>query len=225
MPFEVNANKTYFTEAAAAVLGFLGFKSKGATRAACWIAGGGLLAYKYGAKAVNAVTGTASVNVDFSANTPYTADSLKAQFSKAAQYMPLFKAAADYYKIDYSILLGIASRESGFNPDAEGFNGDDFGMMQINQKAHPDFFSQYTWSDPHDSIYYGAFVYAQNQNYLTKSYDMSEKEYIIAAASAYNAGLSRVLKNIDNPDSVTYGGDYGTDVYNLAVAFKRYFGE
>lgn len=134
-----------------------------------------------------------------------------------AQYrrlMPLVERAAERHHVAPALLLALMDRETG-DPRRIGFggrnpavtNGNDFGLMQINRSAHPGFFREHDWRDPKANIDYGASVIADNLRHFSGDVDR--------AAAAYNAGpgaVDRALAGGRSADSVTTGGDYGTDV-------------
>ena len=99
-------------------------------------------------------------------------------------------------------------------------NGNDFGLMQINRAAHPDFFVHHDWRDPAANIDYGAGVIATD----LRHYDGS----VTRAAAAYNAGpgnVDRALAAGHSADSVTAGSDYGSDVARRYEHFRRVLGQ
>jgi Transglycosylase SLT domain len=146
-----------------------------------------------------------------------------------AQYrrlFPLVLGAARHHGVDPALILAIMDRETG-DPGRIGFggrdpsatNGDDFGLMQINRAAHPAFFDENDWRDPAQNLDYGASVIAAN----LRHYDGD----IARAAAAYNAGpgaVDRALRAGRSPDSVTTGGDYGSDVARRHAHFERLLG-
>ena len=91
--------------------------------------------------------------------------------------------------------------------------------MQINRSAHPGFFAQHDWRDPAANLDYGASVIAGD----LKHYDGD----VARAAAAYNAGpgnVDRALRAGHSADSVTTGGDYGTDVARRYQHFRALLG-
>jgi hypothetical protein len=140
--------------------------------------------------------------------------------------LPLVRKSAAKHHVSPALLLAIMDRETG-DPHKIGFggrnpaatNGDDFGLMQINRSAHPDFFRTHDWKDPAANIDYGASVIAGD----LKHYDGNVTE----AAAAYNAGpgnVDRALRAGRSADSVTTGGDYGSDVARRFAHFQRVLG-
>jgi soluble lytic murein transglycosylase-like protein len=143
-----------------------------------------------------------------------------------AQYrtlLPLVQKSAARHHVSPALLLAIMDRETG-DPHRIGFggrdpaatNGNDFGLMQINRSAHPDFFRSHDWKDPAANIDYGASVIAGD----LKHYDGN----VTRAAAAYNAGpgnVDRTLAAGRSADSATTGGDYGSDVARRYEHFRR----
>lgn len=147
-----------------------------------------------------------------------------------AQYrtlLPIVERAAARHHVSPALLLAIMDRETG-DPHRIGFggrnpaatNGDDFGLMQINRSAHPEFFRTQDWKDPAANIDYGASVIAAD----LRHYDGNVTE----AAAAYNAGpgnVDRALRAGRSADSATTGGDYGSDVARRFAHFQRVLGK
>lgn len=140
--------------------------------------------------------------------------------------MPAVERAAERHHVSPALILALMDRETG-DPRRIGFggrnpsvsNGNDFGLMQINRAAHPAFFRDHDWTDPAQNIDYGASVIAAN----LKHYDGD----VTQAAAAYNAGpgnVDRALSGGRSADSVTTGGDYGSDVARRYAHFRRVLG-
>ena len=143
-----------------------------------------------------------------------------------AQYrdlLPLVEKSGSRHHVSPALLLAIIDRETG-DPHRVGFggrdpavtNGSDFGLMQINRAAHPDFFAHHDWRDPAANIDYGAGVIAADLRHYHGS--------VTRAAAAYNAGpgnVDRALAAGHSADSVTTGGDYGSDVARRYEHFRR----
>jgi Transglycosylase SLT domain len=150
---------------------------------------------------------------------PGTAD-LPAQYRRL---MPDIERAAERNHVSPAMIMAIMDRETG-DPRRIGFggrnpeitNGNDFGLMQINRSAHPGFFASHDWRDPTANIDYGASVLRDN----LRHYDGNLGQ----AAAAYNAGpgnVDRALAAGRSADSVTTGGDYGSDVVRRYEHFRR----
>lgn len=157
------------------------------------------------------------------AEAPQSAANLPGQYRRL---MPAVERAAERHHISPALILALMDRETG-DPDRIGFggrnpsisNGNDFGLMQINRAAHPAFFRNHDWTDPAQNIDYGASVIADN----LRHYDGN----VTQAAAAYNAGpgnVDRALAGGRGADSVTTGGDYGSDVARRYAHFRRVLG-
>jgi hypothetical protein len=140
-----------------------------------------------------------------------------------ATLLPVVERAARAHHVSPALLLAIIDRETG-DPHRIGFggrdpsisNGSDFGLMQINRAAHPAFFAHHDWRDPAANIDYGASVIAAD----LRHYDGD----VTRAAAAYNAGpgnVDRALAAGRGADSVTAGGDYGSDVARRFEHFRH----
>lgn len=143
-----------------------------------------------------------------------------------AQYrrlLPLVEKSGSRHHVSPALLLAIMDRETG-DPHRIGFggrnpaatNGSDFGLMQINRAAHPDFFAHHDWRDPGANVDYGAGVIAADLRHYHGD--------VARAAAAYNAGpgiVDRALAAGHSADSVTTGGDYGSDVARRYEHFRR----
>jgi Transglycosylase SLT domain len=140
-----------------------------------------------------------------------------------AALLPLVQRSATKHHVSPALLLAIMDRETG-DPHRIGFggrnpavtNGNDFGLMQINRSAHPGFFAQHDWRDPAANIDYGAGVLAADLKHYHGD--------VVRAAAAYNAGpgnVDRALAAGRSADSVTTGGDYGSDVARRFEHFRH----
>lgn len=147
--------------------------------------------------------------------------------SQYQKLLPLVERSAARHHVSPALLLAIMDRETG-DPHQIGFggrdpaatNGNDFGLMQINRAAHPEFFRTHDWKDPAANIDYGASVIAGDLTH----YDGNVAE----AAAAYNAGpgnVDRALRAGRSADSATTGGDYGSDVARRFAHFQRVLGK
>ena len=143
--------------------------------------------------------------------------------SQYAKLLPLVERSARRHHVSPALLLAVMDRETG-DPHRIGFggrdpavsNGSDFGLMQINRAAHPEFFAHHDWRDPAANIDYGAGVLAAD----LRHYDGD----VTRAAAAYNAGpgnVDRALAAGRSADSVTAGGDYGSDVARRFEHFRH----
>lgn len=125
--------------------------------------------------------------------------------------IPFFTEASKRYGISLMLLLAVASRESRMGlalaPDGTGDYGNGIGIMQIDQRYHPEFTESHSPFDHQANIDYGA-------QYLAKLLQQFNGNTARAIA-AYNAGPNKVRTAIYAglpPDSVTTGRDYSRDV-------------
>jgi len=143
-------------------------------------------------------------------------------FAVQAGILDYFVQSAKKYGIPVSILLAIASRESGIGTDptylANNFTGGDGhgrGIMQIDDRWH--IFAKITApNDDQANILYGA-EYLKN---LLNQFPYNKQ----AAIAAYNAGpgnVRYVLGIGQHPDSATTGKDYSADVLKRAKVIKQ----
>lgn len=122
-----------------------------------------------------------------------------------------FLKASKRYGVPVSLLIAIASRESGaglnLDENYTGDNGNGIGIMQIDKRYHPEFVSANENSDHEANIDYGA-------RFLSGLIDRFNGN-ITQAVSAYNAGegnVRRAMGTALHPDRFTTGGNYSTDV-------------
>lgn len=174
----------------------------------------------------NGTGGTRAPDEDGNGNGNGNGDQQSNTADLPAQYrrlMPDIERAAERHHVSPAMIMAIMDRETG-DPRRIGFggrnpeitNGNDFGLMQINRSAHPAFFADHDWRDPTANIDYGASVLRDN----LRRYDGNLEQ----AAAAYNAGpgnVDRALANGRSADSVTTGGDYGSDVVRRYEHFRR----
>lgn len=102
-------------------------------------------------------------------------------------------------------------------PAGTGDHGHGRGLMQIDDRYHQDFTDSESWKDPRLNILYGAWVLAECVRELG---DMK------SAVCAYNAGPARVRHCMENdldPNSVTFSGHYGNDVFGFAEEIAPLF--
>ena len=98
------------------------------------------------------------------------------------EYAPLFVSVGREMGISPFLLAALMEKETfygkasackGRGPYCLGTAADDFGLMQINKAAHPDFFKKTApdgtpyWAIPLESIRYGAKVLKQNIAYFS----------------------------------------------------------
>src|SRR5262249_6755560 len=114
---------------------------------------------------------------------------LRAQFERAkrAGWLPLFRDSAEQHKLEVSLLLGIASRETNIRQIKGDFrNGiyHGYGLMQIDIGTDRKFCEAWTPDMVAESIERGAQILAGKRAYLVAR-GISDPR---AWAAAYNTG-------------------------------------
>jgi hypothetical protein len=145
--------------------------------------------------------------------------------SRASAYSSSLQKASQATGVPTNILAAIGDRESLWGavlspkgPTGTGDSGNGLGLMQLDQRYN--FIPN--WQDPDANVLRGAQVY---QAAFTQLQNAGVDSSILAraAADAYNAGVTGVLSAIQagqDPDSVSTGGNYGTDVMGRAAKYS-----
>lgn len=128
--------------------------------------------------------------------------------------LPVFRQAAIRHRVPVTLLLAIASRESGMGTDPfllandwTGRDGHGKGIMQVDDRYHS--IMKQTPGDDHiTNIEFAAEFLADLMNRFNK------KQHAVSAYNAGAYGVQRALQQGINPDSVTTGGNYAQDVFN-----------
>lgn len=153
------------------------------------------------------------------------------------RYAELFAKAGAKRGVSPLLLAGLMKNETGYgtakaclkSPACEGFSkrgGGDWGLMQINRKAHEEFWNKKVngrpaYENPNAVIDYGALTLKKMQVdlvRLTKS-KLSGNELLFASLAAYNAGQGKVARYVNAgkpPDRATYSGDYAKKAWTEA---------
>jgi len=128
--------------------------------------------------------------------------------------LPVFYKSANITGLPVSLLLAVASRETAMGSDPYviatggiGRDGKSVSIMQVNRVAHPEVAG---WN-PADSKKFIPYAAGALKSLLDQFGNITE------ALDAYNAGARAVqtaIANGQDADSVTTGGDYGTDILN-----------
>ncbi|MFC1708239.1 transglycosylase SLT domain-containing protein [Planctomycetota bacterium] len=124
--------------------------------------------------------------------------------------------AAKKTGVPAALLAGFVAKESSGRADVVGITGDR-GLMQINPRAHPDFFKTKDWKSPKDSVEYGAQFIRRNLRSFTGDVER--------AVAAYNAGAGGVRKGVRKGltlDQITYKPHYVGDVLKYAKQMAPY---
>ncbi len=159
------------------------------------------------------------------------------------QYGQFMVDAGREFGVSPFLLAGIMEQETGYGacvggrgsgPSCIGFNGQDRGLMQINDGYFPEFFAAVTadgtpyWADPKQNVRQGAKILASNMDYWrgkggTDASDprplTDARKIAWYALASYNAGAGAVLKWVkrgQSPDRATYDRKYGETVLQRA---------
>lgn len=165
----------------------------------------------------------------------WTEDDLRAQYNIAKQcgWLDQIKAVAEQVGQPAELLLGIASRETGFlwsrNPDGaiRGDGGHGHGLMQIDDRHFPQFCHSPDWHDIEKNVTKGVEILQEKEHSLRK-HGIAEDMFPHAAVAAYDCGEEGVLKAFhagEDVDAHTAFGSYGTDVLARAAKFKAFLSE
>jgi hypothetical protein len=126
----------------------------------------------------------------------------------------VFVASAAKYNVKVCDLIAIASRESNMEQKI-GDNQNGYSVMQIDRRSFPIFVASGKWRDPAQAIDMGAKVLDSKRTELRRAGIADETLLCKAMISAYNAGAQGALRGIrehNNSDAHTTGGEYAADV-------------
>jgi peptidoglycan hydrolase-like protein with peptidoglycan-binding domain len=138
-----------------------------------------------------------------------------------------FETAAARYGIPAAILAAICSRETrgGSQLGEDGYSiyggNQGFGLMQVDAGYHEPAGS--ATSLEHIEQAAGIFVGFRDQ-LRDRNPEWKEAQLLKAALSAYNCGPGRV-RDANNMDGSTTGGDYSSDTWVRAQYYARYFNQ
>jgi len=160
-------------------------------------------------------------------------------------WIPFFRKAAKANNFEPELLMAIGYRESTLNPKylkVPGDNGHGYGLMQIDNRAFPEWVSSGAWKTAESCIDKGAEVLADKRSDIQdsvgetvtvkslagKSYEFEGKQIAGAdllrvAVAAYNCGMwayYHYSKGHD-VDQGTTGQNYSKDVLAKAERFKK----
>jgi hypothetical protein len=132
----------------------------------------------------------------------YAREAFKRALPKAGQqYADVMARIATESGASPFILAAIMERETGYGaagvckgkgPYCLGTAADDFGLMQINKSAHPDFFKKFDsngtpyWAIPVESVRYGAKVLMDNRRFFASG---GGETYTVSAKNAARFGV------------------------------------
>jgi peptidoglycan hydrolase-like protein with peptidoglycan-binding domain len=145
---------------------------------------------------------------------------------KLQNYREPIMAAAQKHGVPPALLAAIASREtrggSALNSSGYGYNGKDYGLMQVNVDSHPGANRHGAFSAGH--IDQAAGILKNMWNQVKKDHPgWPPEQQLRGAVAAYNAGPGNV-RTLANMDKGTTGDDYSTDVWARAQALAPHFG-
>ena len=149
----------------------------------------------------------------------WTSNDLRQQFDRAVAsgWIELFEKAKKKTGVSRTILMGIASRESGIqNIIAKESHG--YGIMQLNDHDHWKWLQTHDMGmEPESNIEYAATLLYNFLVYFKNDYRKSVAAYKVGVRNvdlAANKGL--------DPDIYTPGKNYGKDVLARAEIFSEF---
>lgn len=126
---------------------------------------------------------------------------------RIAKYDQAVQDAAKKYNVDPNLIRAVIEKESNWNPEAIGkVDPRDKGIMQINERWHPDYFANNDWRNSSSNVDYGTSLLAQGLK--TSGGD-------IAQAAAY---FHRGAGNMNDSQGQAYGQDVLQKYYNYQKA-------
>lgn len=185
------------------------------------------------------------VNTTVSARTAFTL-AVNEVNPQLTVHAPRLLTAAGSNGISPVILVSLLQQENPQgNPSIKGYAGDDFGLMQINKTAHPDFFATKDWTNPDHSAQKAAEIMKANYAFFSKvpqkpvfirgvwigktpgytdPRPLSGYELTRAAVAAYNTGAGNALYGLavyGDPGYTTTNGNYAARVMHNALLFSQ----
>lgn len=132
-----------------------------------------------------------------------------------------------------SVICGIGSRESAWGlaltppgPGGTGDGGHGRGLLQVDDRWHPDFIASGKWADGRENLIYGGALLKSFMDYfVSKGGWKPGIQTLQAAVAAYNAGPRRVLEGVNagqDVDFFTTGRNYSKDVLSRSGWFQLY---
>jgi len=159
-------------------------------------------------------------------------------------WIPFFREAAKANKFEPELLMAIGYRESGLNPKylkVAGDNGHGYGLMQIDNRAFPEWVNSGVWKTAEACIDKGAEVLADKRSEIQDSvgktvtvksqagtsYEFEGKpiaagDLLRVAVAAYNCGMWAYyhFSKGHDVDQGTTGQNYSKDVLAKAARFR-----
>jgi hypothetical protein len=149
----------------------------------------------------------------------------KTDLPKLLKFAAAFKKAGQKYGLPPALLAAIASRETrgGSQLRANGFgsNGEDFGLMQVNQKSHV--LQGSAFSEAHINQATG-ILKSYYEQVADKHPTWTRPQQLRGAVAAYNFGVSNV-RTLEGMDHRTANNDYSSDIWARAQTLAPHFQE
>jgi hypothetical protein len=175
-----------------------------------------------------------------------SSDPIQAAFDRSEQlgWTTYFRAAAKANKFEPELLMAIGYRESNLNPKylkVPGDNGHGYGLMQVDNRAFPQWVNSGAWKTAESCVDKGAEVLADKRSEIQDSvgktvtvksqagtsYEFEGKQIAGAdllrvAVAAYNCGMWAYyhFSKGHDVDQGTTGQNYSKDVLAKAARFK-----
>ena len=155
------------------------------------------------------------------------------EYEQAMRYRTIIKRVGIVFTVETAIIAGICSRESRFGlllkpagASGLGDGGHGHGLMQIDDRWHPDFCKGEAWKDPEENISYAVEkVLRPSLDYAkTKLGDATIADRLLVGIAGYNCGASNAVKGFkkyNDADYYTTGKDYSMDVMARADWFVK----
>lgn len=148
----------------------------------------------------------------------------KTDLARLQKYATDFIAVGKKYGLPPALLAAISSRETraGGQLDESGYgcNGEDFGLMQVNEKSHV--LRGGPYSREHIDQAAG-ILKSFYQEVMKKHSSWPIDQQLRGAVAAYNFGVSNV-RSLEGIDKGTANDDYSSDVWARAQALAPHFG-
>jgi hypothetical protein len=155
----------------------------------------------------------------------FTQTQLKTQLAglEASGLLSLCEQAVKERGVPLNWVLAVASRETNMT-NISGDGGHGHGLMQIDDRAHPDICQQHDFrTEPGEFIDYACKLLAQNYNWAKRTWPQQTLQgWFKLASAAYNCGPgnTRDAAKTGDCDARTRYGDYGWDVCQRMTALE-----
>lgn len=156
-----------------------------------------------------------------------TNKSLLSQLEESAPYHMAIVEGALRASVPVAVVWAIGSRESRWGqalspptPAGTGDYGHGRGLMQIDDRWHPEFIHGGSWQDPTANILYGCGVLRDN----VRRFRGNTPDWLRASIAAYNCGGGNVVRALERGRDVDYytaHRNYSRDVLSRAGWYQR----